>query len=305
MLKWIKNYTPVNTTTTYGVYETQYLKFTATFSLPPKSKTSLSAFMRHALETRRLSRSTLVDVIPSAVNNLFKFDTNPLSTDTNGASLLKATKTTIRRLTGPSVSKLPVLKTHLEQMVQRCTASPQDVRDMFMLLLMFVGFLRESEAVALKASNVWVQRLENGSDALYVVIKKSKTDQFGENATIVVASQPGSNLCPVMWYKAHTARRAPTSTFLFHSVVPHSVGKPLAKATSNHTIKRWLTHIGVDPRPFGSHSLRRGGTTAAAKAKVRMHVIQRHGRWKSDAVYLYVVDALEERLSVSTAALGN
>jgi hypothetical protein len=30
-----------------------------------------------------------------------------------------------------------------------------------------------------------------------------------------------------------------------------------------------------------------------------MHVIKRHGRWASDAVYLYIVDSLEEQLGLS------
>ena len=55
---------------------------------------------------------------------------------------------------------------------------------------------------------------------------------------------------------------------------------------------------------IGSHSLRRGGATAAAKAKVRTHVIKRHDRWASDAVYLYIVDAIEEQLGLSAAVLG-
>ena len=59
----------------------------------------------------------------------------------------------------------------------------------------------------------------------------------------------------------------------------------------------------MDPKPYGSHSLRRGGATAAAEHKVRMHVLKRHGRWLSDSVYLYVVDDLEEQLSVSATIL--
>jgi hypothetical protein len=35
-----------------------------------------------------------------------------------------------------------------------------------------------------------------------------------------------------------------------------------------------------------------------------MHVIKRHGRWASDAVYLYIVDGIEEQLGVSAAVLG-
>ena len=63
-----------------------------------------------------------------------------------------------------------------------------------------------------------------------------------------------------------------------------------------------LVRIGVDPTGYGSHSMRRGGATAAAKF-VRTHVLKRHGRWKSDAVYLYVDDDAETVLSVTDAIL--
>ena len=47
-----------------------------------------------------------------------------------------------------------------------------------------------------------------------------------------------------------------------------------------------------------------GGASAAAKAKVRIHLLKRHGRWRSEAVYMYIVDAPEEQLGVSQAILG-
>ena len=90
---------------------------------------------------------------------------------------------------------------------------------------------------------------------------------------------------------------------LFHQLGT-TAGQRLAKATPNHILKKWMRKIKVDPKGYGSHSLRWGGTTAAAKARVRMHVIKRHGRWASDAVYLYIVDGLEEQVMVASAVLG-
>jgi integrase len=83
-----------------------------------------------------------------------------------------------------------------------------------------------------------------------------------------------------------------------------NIADELATGTPNHTVKRWLGKIGVSSVGFGSHSLRRGGATAAAKARVQMHVIKRHGRWASDAVYLYIVGGVGEQLGVSAAVLG-
>jgi integrase len=237
------------------------------------------------------------------VANLFRYDAESPARGPNNSALLKHTKRTISKLTQKSNPKLPVLRKHLEGMAAVCLNEPQEVRDMFMLLLMFVGFLRQSEAVGLLHKDVWVETVqETGQEALYVVVRKSKTDQFSENATIVIGGCPGHNLCPVMWYRLYVTKRL-DSLFLFHKLAGGE-GEKLASATPNHTVKRWLEKINVSATQYGSHSLRRGGATAAAKAKVRIHVIKRHGRWASDAVYLYIVDGLEEQLGVSAAVLG-
>ena len=73
----------------------------------------------------------------------------------------------------------------------------------------------------------------------------------------------------------------------------------LSDNTPCHIVKNRLTEIGIDSSDYGSHSCRRGGATAAVAANVDIHLVKRHGNWKSDAVYLYVVDSVKARLSVS------
>ena len=41
--------------------------------------------------------------------------------------------------------------------------------------------------------------------------------------------------------------------------------------------------LGFPAREFGLHSLRAGGATAAANAKVPDRLFKRHGRWKSES----------------------
>jgi integrase len=289
--EWIKTHTPANTKATYGTYSRQYLAFTERTGMRPEGEVTLCAFMRDALESRKLARSTLVKVIPAAVEDLFRYEAESPARSQGGGTLLQRTKRTISMLTEKAKPKLPILRKHLNTMAIMCKDEPGEVRDMFMLLLMFVGFLRESEAVALLVTDVWIETVEEtGQEALYVVVRKSKTDQYSENATIVIGACPGNNLCPVMWYRLHVSKQQ-GSPFLFHKLAKGK-GEKLATTTPNHTVKRWLVKIGVSAQGYGSHSLRRGGATAAAKAKVQMHVIKRHGRWASDAVYLYIVDVL-------------
>ena len=58
--------------------------------------------------------------------------------------------------------------------------------------------------------------------------------------------------------------------------------------------------LGYSKRKFGLHSLRSGGTTAAANAGLNERLLKRHGRWKTDlAKDGCVQDKLEAMLSVS------
>jgi hypothetical protein len=49
----------------------------------------------------------------------------------------------------------------------------------------------------------------------------------------------------------------------------------------------------------GSHSLRKGGCSAAAGAGIETTLLKRHGNWRSDAIFLYIKNSLRERRSVS------
>ena len=61
-----------------------------------------------------------------------------------------------------------------------------------------------------------------------------------------------------------------------------------------------VEEIGLDRKAFGTHSLRRGGATSAARAGVDDRLFKKHGRWKSEnAKDGYVSEDLTARLSVS------
>ena len=51
--------------------------------------------------------------------------------------------------------------------------------------------------------------------------------------------------------------------------------------------------VGVDPEKMGSHSLRIGGATAMYHATQDLKLVQRYGRWASDAFMGYLWEAHE------------
>ena len=68
-----------------------------------------------------------------------------------------------------------------------------------------------------------------------------------------------------------------------HDQWPIGARAGLAKTTPTAIIKKFLHTISIDPEPYGSHSLRRGGVTAAVAAGVDILVLARHGNWRSSA----------------------
>ena len=294
----------------YGGYAKQYLKFCKENKLSTVAPSSLCLHLVKE-HKRGLSRGTLVQTIPSAVADAFRFGAQSPTRSPDGNNvLLDQVKETIKRLTPKPVQKRPITRDHLLRMVEAMNPveNGMEVRDICILVLLFIGFLRESEAMQLLFEDVSIlTQKEDGrtlGESLVLILRKSKMDQYSENATVVLAACPGHKLCPVMWAKKLIGWRFPGPTFFTGTGGGKPVGSALVNTTPNFVIKRWLKKIGVlDTAMYGSHSLRRGGCTSAMLAKVNLHTIKRHGRWKSDAVYLYMVDDMEAKLNLTRSVV--
>lgn len=257
-----------------------------------------ASFMKHSYDRGLRGRSTLTSAIPSAISGLFRYSgSNPCA-----SPLVREVRKTLSRLSAPPKQKAPLTQAHLTAMAANVSPTFKSVRDFFMILVMMVCMLRESEVVMLKPSDVWVQLVE-GARCLFVLVETSKTDQCRNGHTIVVAEATHRPICPIHCFYALSRFRSPAMPFLFHreDLSP----SPLSKATPNHILKSLLASIGVDPKPYGSHSARRGGVSAAIRNNIDLRLVARHGNWKSDAVFLYISDSLQSKLSVSRAILND
>lgn len=295
---WIDANRPPNSTRAYSTYGRQYVAFASQRVLPLDSPVTLAAFMHHGLRVRGLGRNTLVSAIPTAVAHIFRYSESTPTVD----PLIREVKRTIRRLTPHPSHKLPITTAQLTRMVGLVTPNFCSIRNMFLLILMFLGFLRESEATALRRQDVWTL-VQDGRSLLFIFIEKSKVDQIRHGHTVVMEASPSSPLCPVRWFRLYASLYPRAGApFVFLSVKKGH--RRLASTTPARVILECLRAIGVDPAPYGSHSLRRGGVTAAVAAGVQMHVIARHGNWRSNAVFAYVSDTVLQRLAVSRALIG-
>ena len=109
----------------------------------------------------------------------------------------------------------------------------------------------------------------------------------------------GSALCPVQAY-ANMVSLCP-GRYLDPAFFVKMCGKiqPISYGLLQSTIKKDVPKLGLDPRMFSSHSLRRAGASWAFRAGVPGELIQAHGDWVSQAYLRYLELPFDERMQVA------
>jgi len=134
--------------------------------------------------------------------------------------------------------------------------------------------------------------------ALRVRWKKEAEKRLG--AVVAISHDPDKRFCPITWVRVARSFRDQRATALLHQM--HSP-KQMKAGTLRNLVQVALTAAGFDGKPFGMHSARRGGATAAARNKLPVSLLKRLGGWKSDTVFLYLDADLEDLLTASDATL--
>jgi hypothetical protein len=118
-----------------------------------------------------------------------------------------------------------------------------------------------------------------------LTLPASKVDQFHIGVEIYLAQSPLSPLCPV------TALRA---LFAHYPASPHaplfirSFNQPFDKSFFIRVMHHLLLDAGISTAGYSGHSLRKGAAVTADCNGISRHDIKRLGRWKSDAVDVYI-----------------
>jgi hypothetical protein len=140
--------------------------------------------------------------------------------------------------------------------------------------------------------------------AVFVLVRRSKTAQFGTPVSIPLAELKGSTLCPVAWFAVYERLRDQRAQPYFYRLDndgEEGVFLPLAPSSPNGILQKLMEPLRAAGEWFVSHSGRAGGATAAAEAGVQRHLIKTHGRWVDDRAVGYVSESLQNVLSVSRA----
>ena len=256
MTDWLEKKANQNSERSRNTYGKEYALFCTDHSVQSEWDTSCAMYLRWGLEVKGRKRSTICNSMSGAVFNMFRY-TDFAPTRSN---LVVATRAAITRHTEPSKGKkflpIPMLVRMVDAMDTEHFAQ---LRDGVILTLMTLGCLRQGNTTDLLRGDVWIDKTEECDEAIFIFLDKSKNDPERVGHTVVIAPGKGTKLEPLEQVKMYLRRMEahPEATHFFHS--SRTPYPRLSKKTPNHLIKKWLTKIGVDPKPYGSHSCRKGG----------------------------------------------
>ena len=302
---WSAEFAVENTKNSYGTYKKQLREHCVeegVSSFPAHPATVANFLMK--LTKKGLCVST-IKLARSAINSEYK-SRDDLVSPTHSA-IVETTMEVVKRVAKPAgPGKLPIPVEMIAGFALDVNFSVEnppsfvEVCNVFVMILMMAGFLRESEATELEVVDVWLEHIEE-DDMLYVYVGKLKTDQGRRGHTIVIgAAQHFPNICPILWFKTYTNMRPKNAAKFFCK--PN--GERLATTEPNKILKKLLrSRPEIDASLYGSHSLRKEGCSKAAAAGVSLTLLKRHGNWKSDAIFIYIKNSLAERLSVTQSLL--
>jgi site-specific recombinase XerD len=265
-----------------------------------KNDATVARYLQWMVEKKKSARSSL-HLVVAAIKDKYKY-TEENMTDT---VLVKATLKIASTKTKKKKPKKPLTVTMMKKIVDvwasQETHTFNQTRNVFLILLMMAAFLRESEAVELALEDMKIENAEvDGKERriLLVHVKKAKNDQEKNGHVVMLGeSMNNSKLCVVKWYERYMMKRGKEKKNR-HLFVTHEDEK-MAKTTPSGILKKAVESIGENPNEYGSHSARIGGTTEASKSGIAVLLLKRHGNWRSDVVYDYIRQSLEDQLSVT------
>lgn len=153
------------------------------------------------------------------------------------------------------------------------------VRNRALLLLGFATATRSNELARLEVEDVRFESRAQGT----VRIRRSKTDQEGKGAFVPIYRAKRRELCPMQALRDWTIAAGIRSGPLFRPIDRFGrVGQTAIQCQTVYDIvKQSCERAGMDPRLFGSHSLRAGFVTSATRKGVPLEVIMRTTRHKN------------------------
>ena len=171
------------------------------------------------------------------------------------------------------------------------------------VILGFSAFLRFDELSRIKCCDVLFAK-----SYMKIFLEQSKTDVYRVGEWVYVAKIQSNN-CPVSITKRYLRKAGfggYSEQFIFRGITRNkdknkrklkTSNKPISYSTVRSLILDSFKSVGEDISSLGTHSLRKGGATAAARSAVEDRLFKRHGRWKSErSKDKYVTEDIKQKL---------
>ena len=205
---------------------------------------------------------------------------------------LRAISTTIRHFPAPRLPVTPELLTRALSSAHHAQ-SPEATH--LALLLMFMGFLRQSSVAPPSVAtydhtrHLAAKDLRLAEQGLHLNIKWTKTIQSSADATsLILPPTANKALCPVTAYQAYCGAAPPPRTPL-SPLLRHQDGNTLTVPFIRRQWAHLVTSIGEDPAQFSLHSLRKGAADYTYNvARADLNDVMTYGTWRSQAVRAYI-----------------
>ena len=180
------------------------------------------------------------------------------------------------------------------------------------LLIQFFGCLRKSNLLppSIKGFSV-VKQLTRGDlhvlqDGIIITLPWTKTLQNAEDVmTIAIAKVEGAIIDPVSQYQNFITEFPMPPRMPAFSLT--AGGKVFVLTQNNYIdyLKHFLERLGLPAAAYGSHSVRRGGTTELFHSGVGHKLIKAHGGWKSSCYERYISVNNSDKLIPTTKMINH
>ncbi|MDB4351280.1 tyrosine-type recombinase/integrase [Candidatus Pelagibacter sp.] len=257
-------------------------------SFPTEPKI-VSLYLTH-LSTKEVKMSTLKRRLVS-IGVIHKLKGHYL--DTKHPSIIENIMGIKRRKGSSQKGKKPLLINNLKTLIEainRLDINPIiKFRDRTIVLIGFSGGFRRNEIVSLNYDDI-----EFVSEGLKIILRKSKTDQYGEGSLKGLPYFDNPVYCPVIslqnWLKISEINSGPL--FRRFSKGSKLTEKRLTDQTVALIIKKYLELAGIDSKNYSGHSLRSGFATSAAESGAEERTIMAMtGHKSTEMVRRYIKEA--------------
>ena len=255
----------------------------------PSEPKIVSLYLTH-LSTKEVKMSTLKRRLVS-IGVIHKLKGHYL--DTKHPAIIENIMGIKRRKGSIQNGKKPILINHLKAIIKSIDEQKSEeikkLRNKSLILIGFAGGFRRNELISIDYND-----LDFVSEGLKIVLRRSKTDQFGEGSVKALPYFDTPVYCPVInlkkWLDISNIKDGPI--FRSFSKGTKLTEKRLSDQSVALLLKEHLNLSGIDSRNFSGHSLRSGFATVSAESGAdERSIMAMTGHKSTEMVRRYIKEA--------------